>query len=117
LQRLQNGGTYTVASLTRELGVSEALLELMIEDLVRMGYLAPVTGSCSGQCARCPLAKACTIGGSTRVWALTEKGSHKMQDARGKTQDAGCKRQEARCRRQDAKSRKHGGGRWTSRQV
>ena len=81
LQTLQGGGTHTVAELARELGVSEALVELMIEDLVRMGHLAVATGSCGGRCAGCSLAKACAIGGSSRIWTLTEKAAQKMQNA------------------------------------
>ena len=70
-----------MAELARELGVSRPLVEMMIEDLVRMGHLAVATGSCGGRCAACPLAKACAIGGSSRIWTLTEKAAQKMQEA------------------------------------
>jgi len=81
LQMLQGGGTHTVAELASELGVSKALVELMIEDMVRMGHLAVAAGSCGGRCTGCSLVKACAIGGSSRVWTLTEKAAQKMQDA------------------------------------
>jgi len=83
LERLQDGGTHTVASLAHELGVNKALLGLMIEDLVRMGYLAPAAGSCSGQCVRCPLARACAVGSLARIWTLTEKGSKTQTQEHG----------------------------------
>jgi predicted ArsR family transcriptional regulator len=75
LRRLAEGGTYNLSELARELGVGEELLRQMIEDLVRRGYLRPVAGNCQGQCAGCPLAETCAIGGPTRVWALTERGA------------------------------------------
>ncbi|HIC92750.1 MAG TPA: winged helix-turn-helix transcriptional regulator [Anaerolineae bacterium] len=76
LQLVARGGTRTRAELARELGVSEGLVEQMLEDLARMGYLKPVEGGCASQCAACPLARTCAAGTPTRVWALTEKGLH-----------------------------------------
>jgi len=75
LRQIAEGGTHNLSELARELGVGEELLKQMIEDLVRRGYLRPVAGDCQGHCAGCPLAKTCTIGGPTRVWALTERGA------------------------------------------
>ena len=75
LELVAEGGVRTRAELARELGVSEGLVRQMIEDLARMGYLRPVAGQCQGQCAGCPLAKTCAIGGPTRVWALTERSA------------------------------------------
>lgn len=75
LRRIAEGGTYNLSELAQELGVSEELLRQMIEDLAQRGYLRPVAGDCQGHCAGCPLAKTCTIGGPTRVWALTERGA------------------------------------------
>jgi len=74
LELVAEGGVHSYADLARQLGVSEGLLEQMIEDLARMGYLRPVAGSCESQCTGCPLAETCAIGGPTRVWTLTEKG-------------------------------------------
>lgn len=74
LRRIAEGGTYNLSDLAQELGVGEELLRQMIEDLVRLGYLRPVAGSCESHCTGCPLAKTCAVGGPTRVWALTKKG-------------------------------------------
>jgi len=74
LQLIAEGGTRTRTELARELGVSEGLVEQMLEDLARMGYLRPVAGGCDAHCAACPLAKTCAVGTPTRIWALTEKG-------------------------------------------
>jgi len=74
LRLMAQGGVRTRAELARELGVSEGLVEQMLEDLARMGYLKPVEGSCASQCTACPLAKTCAAGTPARIWALTEKG-------------------------------------------
>jgi len=74
LRLVSQGGTHTRAELARELEVSEGLVEQMLEDLKRMGYLTPVEGSCISQCAACPLARYCAVGTPTRLWSLTEKG-------------------------------------------
>ena len=76
---LAEGGAHTPAQLARQLGVSEGLLEHMLADLVRMGYLRSAASSLcqaapnaySTPCAACSRLGACAGGG--RVWALTEK--------------------------------------------
>ena len=74
LQQVAEGGVRTRAGLARKLGVSEGLVEQMLEDLARMGYLKPVEGDCASQCTGCPLARTCAVGTPARIWALTEKG-------------------------------------------
>jgi hypothetical protein len=73
LQTLQAGGTHTLAELARGLGTSEPLVEMMIEELARKGYLAPVNRGCTEQCGACPAPEPCAVGGATRVWSLTDK--------------------------------------------
>jgi hypothetical protein len=82
LSLLRSGGLHTPAGLARELGVSAGLVEHMLADLARMGYLRPVAGAAcaasdggeTGGCAGCSLAAACAAGRpGGRVWALTEK--------------------------------------------
>lgn len=73
LELVAEGNVHSHTDLARKVGVSEELLGEMIEDLVRMGYLRPVSGDCQGRCAGCPLPKICAIGGPARVWALTER--------------------------------------------
>jgi hypothetical protein len=80
LSMLAEGGIRTPAELAGQLGVSEGLVEQMLADLSRLGYLQPVNGvSCaaltnggSRSCAACPLSGGCAAsrpGG--QVWALT----------------------------------------------
>ena len=74
LELLRAGGTHRVADLARELETTPALVEVMLENLARMGYLKRVGGECAGGCAGCSLAGLCTTGEGGRVWTLTEKG-------------------------------------------
>ncbi len=76
LELVAKGGVHSYTELAQELGVSRELLEQMIENLARMGYLRPVAGDCQGRCSDCPLAETCAIGGPARVWTLTEKGQY-----------------------------------------
>ena len=82
LDLLATGGVHTPGELAARLGVTDGLLDQMLADLSRMGYLrqvggpacSPASGVPAGQCAGCSLAGACTAarpGG--RVWALTDK--------------------------------------------
>jgi predicted ArsR family transcriptional regulator len=79
LSLVGQGGVHSYTDLARQLDVSEELLEQMLQDLANMGYLRPVANGCEGQCAGCPLAGTCAIGGPARVWTLTEKG--RLRDA------------------------------------
>ena len=79
LRNLAQGGAHSYADLTRALGVSEELLQQMIEDLVRMGLLRAVGDYCQAKCEGCAMAAVCAVGGRGQVWSLTEKGSRVAQ--------------------------------------
>jgi predicted ArsR family transcriptional regulator len=74
LALLREGGAHRVADLARELDTTPELIEAMLEDLTRMGYLKQVSGECGGGCATCPLANLCTAGEGGRIWTLTGTG-------------------------------------------
>ncbi|MBN1815413.1 MAG: hypothetical protein JXA14_26510 [Anaerolineae bacterium] len=74
LDLLHSGGTRRVADLAGELGTMPELVEVMLEDLCRMGYLKQVGGECGGKCSVCPMAGLCAVGGGEKLWVLTEKG-------------------------------------------
>jgi len=71
---IAEGQAHSQVELARRLGVSEGLVERMLRDLARMGYLTPMEGGCADQCAACPLARMCIVGRPRRAWVLTEKG-------------------------------------------
>lgn len=79
LDLLRSGGTHRVADLARELGTTPELVEMMLEDLCRMGYLKRTAGGCGGKCAACPVAGLCAVGGDEQLWVLTGKGMGEEQ--------------------------------------
>ena len=91
LQLVAEGGVHSYATLTRRLGVSKGLLEQMLRDLARMGYIAPVGGACdTSQCHHCPLGGSCATDTQGNVWVLTAKG---MQAAARREEDRTIRRQ------------------------
>lgn len=68
-------GISTTRGLARELGVGEGLLEKMLEDALRLGYLSLVPQGCqSAACLGCPLHATCGTDGAARLWSITDKG-------------------------------------------
>jgi hypothetical protein len=101
LSLLTTGGVHTPTELAGELGVSEGLLEQMLADLSRMGYLRlassptcpplpnghpvpkehPVPNGHFAPCAQCPLSNTCAVAGpGPRVWALTDKARRQAEE-------------------------------------
>jgi DeoR/GlpR family transcriptional regulator of sugar metabolism len=74
LELLGGGGTHRVRDLARELDTTPELVEAMLENLGRMGYLKRVGGECVEKCTSCPVAGLCAAGDGGRVWTLTERG-------------------------------------------
>lgn len=81
LRRVAEGGVHSYKELAEALSVPLPLLEAMLEDMARLGYLRPAEAACpsgrqgdTGECRGCPLG-GCSIAGRGRVWVLTEKGS------------------------------------------
>lgn len=82
LELLRTGGTRRVADLARELGTTPELVEMMLEDLCRMGHLKRVRGECGEKCSSCPMAGLCAAGspstslraGEGQLWTFVEGG-------------------------------------------
>ena len=74
LRFLTEGGAHSYEDLAKRLTISIPLLEMMLEDLSRLGYLRPVDSDCGTHCASCTIG-SCSITGPGRLWALTEKGT------------------------------------------
>ena len=68
LRQIQQGGTYSVSVLARQLDVSEALVMQMLADLARMGYLRRVEADCQAQCSGCAEGAACVPHRAERLW-------------------------------------------------
>jgi DNA-binding IscR family transcriptional regulator len=74
LEMVAEGGIHSYEELVRRLSVSQPLLEAMLEDLSRLGYLSAVQNGCGGHCAGCS-ASGCSVVGAGHLWILTEKGA------------------------------------------
>jgi hypothetical protein len=73
LELLQSGGTHRVGDLARALDTTPELVEVMLDDLSRMGYLRQVGGQCTEMCETCPMAGLCAAGSSGQLWTLTAR--------------------------------------------
>lgn len=74
LRLMGEGGAHSYDDLAGRLGVSRPLVEAMIQDLARLGYLRPAAGACAGA----PACRAgCSLGGCSTgpLWTLTAKGT------------------------------------------
>lgn len=66
--------TETSAALGRELGVRPELIQQMLDELTRLGYVDAVVPGCSKPCERCPLQSMCLYRRQPRIWVLTDRG-------------------------------------------
>ena len=73
LKMVATGGIHSYTQLARDLNVSEALLEQMLENLERMGYLQRMDAACDSHCDHCGVSTNCTVRGPERTWELTDK--------------------------------------------
>lgn len=74
LHHVASGGVHSYEELVRILDISEAFLEVLLEDLARLGYLRAVNQDCGDGCHSCPIG-GCSIAGRGRLWTLTGKGA------------------------------------------
>ena len=66
LQILAEGGVHSYGDLAERLSVTRPLLETMLDELARLGYLRSVNANCDGQCTVCPVAARQRGSGSAR---------------------------------------------------
>jgi hypothetical protein len=62
-----------IENLGNELNVSTPLIEEMIAELTKKGYLKSFA-DCDTACDHCPVGSACSGNVRPKVWMLTEKG-------------------------------------------
>lgn len=71
LEILSRGKGFSLQSLAQELGTSEGMVEMMLGDLVRMGYLRSIEHCADTACSGCGAAASCKLHG--KIWTLGEK--------------------------------------------
>ncbi len=80
LDLLQAGGTRSVDDLARILDTSPELVQAMLENLGRMGYLKTIDSTCNTQCGGCPLARSCGVGTGSKAWTLAERSVSRARE-------------------------------------
>jgi predicted ArsR family transcriptional regulator len=71
LEIIARGKGFSLQTLAQELGTSEAMVEMMLADLVRMGYLRSVEHCADTACSGCGAAGSCKLHG--KMWTQGEK--------------------------------------------
>ena len=78
LKSLAKGGRYSNKLMATELGVDESLVQQMIDNLIRMGYIEKEKiNSCGDGCGSCSSKGSCgsdTHSIEINIWKVTEKG-------------------------------------------
>lgn len=70
LEEIRASGTTSPAALASRLKLSPGLVQAMLEDLERMGYLQRVDTCSDDACTGCPFGDVCLPGGDTKLWVL-----------------------------------------------
>lgn len=71
---LSSGRAHTMNELASALGVDEALLEQMLCNLERAGYMQMQQAACGSSGEACDSCAGCALRHHGRIWTLTEKG-------------------------------------------
>jgi hypothetical protein len=74
LRALGEGRLLSIDELAKRLDVTHPMVEAMMRDLERMGYLKALQPACDRHCAGCSSDSICTIIGGAHIWSLSEKG-------------------------------------------
>ena len=86
LSLVEEDDVHSYTTLSGQLSVSKNLLEQMLQDLARMGYIVPVGGACDiSQCYHCPLGGDCVTDSRGNVWVITKKGMQTTEDKQSGT--------------------------------
>lgn len=73
LELISAGSNLSLGELAHRLGVTQDLVEQMLADLVRAGYLRQVEDSSQEGCVGCSLSEACRPP-VPKMWVRSQKG-------------------------------------------
>jgi Mn-dependent DtxR family transcriptional regulator len=75
MAEIRSGGTFTPATLARRLGTSVEMVQMMLEQLARMGLIVDHASQCAtegsaGACSSCSLGASCHSGAGqgAKLW-------------------------------------------------
>ena len=81
LDLLVQGRVRTLVELADDLGVGLGLVDQMLADLGRAGYVDTVVQACDCRCDDCEVKSApCSLVHSGRIWTVTQKGYRAAAD-------------------------------------
>ena len=74
LKEIYSAEVFSKSNMSKELNISEDMLESGVQQLVRMGYLSEDMGSptCESKCSSCAYSKCTTI--PIRMFTITDQG-------------------------------------------
>lgn len=80
LKSMDESGALLKSKLSKELNITEEMLEDLIEQLVRMNYLDEDLGSptCETKCSSCPLSSCNTT--PVKMYKITSKVEHLLNN-------------------------------------
>lgn len=73
------GGIHSIKDLAKEFDITESLVQTILEDLERMGYLQRIGATCAGRCEHCETSAGCTFSTGGKIWSLTQAGLRQAQ--------------------------------------
>ncbi|GEM_PF-2856619 len=74
LAHLVDGQSMNLLDLANSLEISRELLEQMLWDLERGGYIRQMQNACADGCQGCAHQRVCRAAPGGRIWVVTEKG-------------------------------------------
>lgn len=79
LKEIHTAEIFSKPNISKNLNISEEMLESGVEQLVRMGYLMEEMGSpvCESKCKSCAFSRCSTI--PIRMFTITDKGKELIQ--------------------------------------
>lgn len=80
LKEIHSSEMFSKPNISKELNISEEMLESGVEQLVRMGYLSEDMGSptCESKCSSCAFSRCTTI--PIRMFTITDKGNKLLKE-------------------------------------
>jgi len=71
LKEVRLGGTIQPAELALRLDTSPAMVQAMLADLERMGYLRALDACSTEACSGCPFTSACAQAKPAKTWIVS----------------------------------------------
>ena len=79
LEKLREGGTYSLAHLARNFDVSQSQMEQMVLHLTRLGYLKTMAGCDASHCPGCTSTSVCSVKAPARFWSFASQNQSSVK--------------------------------------